>query len=88
MILNHLKRKLPWNVLKSIVCDCMGVPETEKFQTSTFFDTGATYYNSMFSDLCQCAVKVLGLTITSLVLCGAVASAVTLLFCSILVNGQ
>lgn len=77
MILNHLKRKLLWNVLKSVVCDYMGATETEEIQTSTFFDTEATYRNSMFSGLCLRAVKVLRLTITSVVLRGAVASAVT-----------
>lgn len=41
------------------------------------FLTEATYDNDIFSGLCQCAVKVLGLTITSLVFCGAVALAVT-----------
>lgn len=55
----------------------MGLTETEKFQTSTFICTETTYHNGMFSDLCLCAVKVLGLTIAPLVLQGAVASAVT-----------
>lgn len=59
----------------SVVCDYVGV--TEKIQILTFFDTVATYHNDMCSGLCLCAVRVLSLTITSLVLHGAVASAVT-----------
>lgn len=55
----------------------MGVTETEKFQTSTFVCTETMYRNGMFSGLRLCVVKVLGLTITPLVLQGAVASAVT-----------
>lgn len=45
----------------------MGVAETDKFQTSTSFD----WFTSMFSGLCLC------LAITSLVLWGFVATAVT-----------
>lgn len=67
MILNHLKRNLPWNVFKSIVSNYMGVAETDKFQTSASFDC----FSSVFSGLCLC------LTITSLVLWGVVATAVT-----------
>lgn len=64
----------------------MGVTETERFQTSTFFDTEATYCNTVFSGLCLCAVKVLDLTITPLVVQVAVASAVQFLFWSVLVD--